>query len=106
MGGTASLVAAADVPVDGVATLSAPTAFMGLAASPDVVGSIDGPTLFVAARDDPAGAASSARTLYDAATEPKQVEIVAGEEHGTDLLHGGEAERVQQLLLDFLRGIR
>jgi pimeloyl-ACP methyl ester carboxylesterase len=101
MGGTAALVAASRADLDGVITLSAPTTFMGLAAPPEVVQAVDEPKLFVAAEGD-GPAAEAAQALYNASPGPKRVEIVTGDEHGTEILEGGQAEVARRLILDFL----
>jgi uncharacterized protein len=101
MGGTASLVAASRSDVNGVITLSAPTTFMGLSAPPEVLASIDEAKLFVAAEGDES-APESAQALYEQSSGGKRVEIVAGVEHGTELLEGGRAEVVRNLILQFL----
>jgi len=114
MGGTASLAAAeelfagqlssADIPavkttVAGVATLSAPVSFKGLSAERSVA-KIYCPLLFVAAKDDVG--ADGATELEELSGNSGDLEIVAGEDHGTDLLQGSEADEVWDLLLDFL----
>jgi dienelactone hydrolase len=101
MGGTAALVAASRAELDGVVTLSAPTTFMGLAASTEVVQAVDEPKLFLASEGD-GSAADAAQAFYNASPGPKRVEIVTGDEHGTDLLEGGQAEVARRLILDFL----
>lgn len=102
MGGTAALVAASRAELDGVATLSAPSTFMGLAAPTEIVGAVDEPKLFVAAQGD-GQAASTAQSFYTTSSGAKRVEIVTGAEHGTDLLEGGQAEVVRMRLLAFAR---
>jgi pimeloyl-ACP methyl ester carboxylesterase len=101
MGGTAALVAASRADLDGVVTLSAPTTFMGLAAPPEVVQAVDEPKLFLAAEGD-GSAAEAAQGFYNASPGPKRVEIVTGDEHGTEILEGGQAEVARRLILDFL----
>ena len=102
MGGTASLLAATRTAVDGVVTISAPTTFEGLVAPPEVLATVQAPKLFIAAGGD-TSAAAAAQSFYDVAPPPKRIEIVAGEEHGTDLLEGPHGEVVRNLILDFLR---
>ncbi len=104
MGGTAALVAAARAELDGVVTLSAPSVFMGIAAPPEVVAAVDEPKLFIAAQGD-GQAATTAQAFYDVAPGAKRLEILNGDEHGTDLLEGGQAEVARMRILDFLRGI-
>jgi pimeloyl-ACP methyl ester carboxylesterase len=101
MGGTAALVAASRAELDGVVTLSAPTTFMGLAAPLQVVQAVDEPKLFLAAEGD-GPAAQAAQDFYNSAPGPKRVEILIGDEHGTDILEGGQAEVARRLILDFL----
>jgi uncharacterized protein len=102
MGGTAALVAASRAELDGVATLSAPSTFMGIAAPAEVVAAVDEPKLFVAAQGD-GQAAITAQSLYTTASGAKRVEIVTGSDHGTDLLEGTQAEVVRMRLLEFVR---
>lgn len=100
--GTGALVAAGEEEWAGVATLSAPASFEGLEATSAVVEAVDEPKLFIAAQGD-GSAASSAQAFYDAASGGKRVEIVVGDQHGTELLESGRAEIVRNLLLSFLR---
>lgn len=102
MGGSAALVAAARTQLDGVVTLSAPSTFMGLVAPPEVVQAVDEPKLFIAAQGDEQ-AAATAQAFYTQASGAKRVEIVTGDDHGTDLLGGGQAEVVRMHILTFLR---
>lgn len=102
MGGTASLVAASRSQIDGVVTVSAPTTFEGLTAGPDVVRAVQAPKLFVAANGDSA-AADAAQSFYTDAPPPKRVEILSGDQHGTELLEGPQGELVRNVILDFLR---
>jgi pimeloyl-ACP methyl ester carboxylesterase len=106
MGGTAALVAAAREPgaIDGVITLSAPSTFMGLSAPPEVLAANGAPKLFVAADGDGA-AAQAAQDFYQGSSPPKRVEILAGTDHGSDLLEGRHTEVVRRLLLDFLKSV-
>jgi pimeloyl-ACP methyl ester carboxylesterase len=101
MGGTAALVAASRADLDGVVTLSAPSTFMNLSAPPEVVQAVDEPKLFIAAQGD-GQAAATAQEFYTEASGAKRVEIVTGDEHGTDLLEGSRAEVVRMAILTFL----
>jgi pimeloyl-ACP methyl ester carboxylesterase len=115
MGGTASLKAAATLfssqlaasqgagvklNVAGVATLSAPVTFKGLSVGQSLA-DIFCPLLFVAAKEDVG--ADGALELERLSSNTGRLEIVAGSDHGTDLLTGSEAEKVQNLLLHFLK---
>lgn len=104
MGGTASLIAASRTEVQGVLTLSAATTFMGLSAPPEVLQAVDEPKLFIAAEGD-GSAAATAQGFYDTASGAKRLEIVTGEDHGTDLLEGRHGEAVRQMILEFLTGL-
>jgi pimeloyl-ACP methyl ester carboxylesterase len=105
MGGTASLIAAAQfqvlssVRVAGVATLSAPVEFQGLSAQA-AAPQIEIPMLLVAAQDD-VGAAE-AEHLQELAGGRARIEILPGTEHGSELFTGPEAEEVWRLLLQFV----
>ena len=104
MGGTAALKVASREEVLGVVSLSAPVSIRGLSALLDVE-RVASAKLFVAAEGD-GKAASDAQRLFDLAGDPKQLEIVGGGRHGTDLLKGGDADRVRGLILDFLEQYR
>lgn len=101
MGGTASLVVAAKEEVAAVATLSAPDSFEGLDAR-GAVGEITVPKLFLAARGDTA-ATAALTTLYERAADPKDRELYDSDDHGTNLLTGGQGEAVAARLVAFLR---
>ena len=106
MGGTASLKAAAELQVlssismAGVATLSAPVEFRGLSAE-EATPQLVMPLLFIAAEGDVG--AQGARDLERLSGGAGDLQIVSGNEHGTDLFQGPEAEQVWTLLLDFLQ---
>jgi pimeloyl-ACP methyl ester carboxylesterase len=104
MGGTASLVAAAQpgVHVIAVVTLSAPHSFEGIAADQSVLANVTAAKLFVAGNSDPTGAAQAAQAMYDESPQPKRVEIFTSSDHGTDLLTGNQSGRVQTLILMYL----
>lgn len=102
MGGTASLVAAAREDVAGVVSLSGASTFMGLLAPPEALRAIAEPKLFIAAEGD-ASAAGTAQHFYANSPPPKRVEIVTGDDHGTDLLTGTQGETVRRFILEFLR---
>ena len=98
MGGTAALVAAEQLDVAGVAAVSAPGEFSGLDALA-AVRELDTRALFLAGRQD-GEFARDARRLYRAtSSRDKALIMIAGFEHGTDLLRDPKAERA---LLAFL----
>ena len=95
MGGTASLVAAAQEGTDAavVVTLSAPTSIEGLDADAALLQRVGANKLFIAGVGD-AAAAASAEQLYEIAPPPKAApEIVPADDHGTDLLTGSREKR-------------
>ena len=102
MGGTASLVAAAqDADARAVVTLSAPTSIEGLVVDPATLSANAAGKLFIAGVGD-ASAAASAQELYDESPPPKRVEIVPADDHGTDLLTGPQGEVVRRLIENYL----
>ena len=103
MGGTASLVAASREGVDAraVITLSAPASIEGLVADAPLLSQITVGKLFVAGVGD-AAAAQDAQTLYDSSPPPKRIEILPADDHGTDLLTGGQGEVVRRLIETYL----
>jgi len=100
MGGTACLMVAASDPVAAVATLSAPVEFRGLSAA-EAVTQVQAPKLFMAAEDDVG--AQGARDLYDSAQDPREILIVPGSDHGTDLLDGDSGDEAWAALVGFLQ---
>ncbi len=100
MGGTATLKVAARSDVAGVITISAPPLIEGLDARPDLRG-ISAPKLFIAARGD-VFYARSASLLDQSSDDPKELHLLDGAAHGTDMLTGDSGPRVQGLILDFL----
>lgn len=103
MGGTASLAASARTPAPaGVVSLSGPSVYHNMDAAATVA-RVDVPLLLMAAKGD-RGFSADQKTLYDAAsTSDKQVALVAGFDHGVDLLTGRDRVRVKSLISAFLR---
>ncbi len=103
MGGTASLVVASQngQGIDAVVTLSAPDSIEGLIAGPDVLQAVTAAKLFLAGNGD-ASAALTAQAFYDETIQPKRVEILTTNDHGTDILEGNQAEIAKKLILDWL----
>jgi pimeloyl-ACP methyl ester carboxylesterase len=62
------------------------------------------PVLFVTSEDDGYVSLSTARSIYErTASRHKQLEIIDGDQHGTDILSGPAVGRVKGLILAFLR---
>ncbi len=106
MGGTASLVAAAQegISVEAVVTLSAPASFEGMVADADVLSRVDAAKLFIAGTGD-GPAARDAETLYAASPPPKRLEILTTDAHGSDILSGNQAGRARTLILQYLEQV-
>lgn len=100
MGGTTSLVVAAQEPVTGVVSISSPSEFQGHNAR-GAIGRISAPVLLIAAEDDVA-AMVSLEELREAATQPSQILTYTGGEHGTALFEGEHAADVQEQIIKFL----
>jgi len=102
MGGTASLFVAANERIDGVISLSSPVEWEGISAI-SVIGDIVAPKLFMASQGD-GDAASSATEMYEKSMEPKQLEILDGDSHGTFIFEEEpeNAEKLKEIVLFFL----
>jgi dienelactone hydrolase len=99
IGGLASLVVASQQSnVPAVVTLSAPEVLNAVSAGPPVLAAVSGAKLFIAGLGDPTGSAQAAQDLYENSPQPKRLEIVPVDDHGTDLLTGSQGTQVQQLL--------
>ncbi len=100
MGGTASLKVAARAEVAGVVTLSAPPLIEDLDVREDLR-EIGAPKMFLASRDD--GFYSRSASLLDqGSNDPKEMHLLDGAAHGTDMLYGDSGPRAQALILEFL----
>jgi pimeloyl-ACP methyl ester carboxylesterase len=78
-GGALSLTAAMQTPVDGVITLSAPPPDEG----PAAVAAVTVPSLYINSENDEF--ADSTQAMYDAANEPRQLQMYPGGGHGVAL---------------------
>jgi pimeloyl-ACP methyl ester carboxylesterase len=65
---------------------------------------IEGAKMFLSSRRDIYGGADAAREWYGWASPPKRLELLPGDEHGTDLLQPQNAlhDRVSDLIADFV----
>lgn len=95
---TRSLEAAAFIEIGGVNHAS------GYDFSREQLGTLEGAKLFVSSADDTYGAADAAREWHDWARKPKQLAILPGNAHGTDMLVDGQptAAPLMELVLTFL----
>lgn len=103
MGGTASLVAASKPGVDVlvVVTLSAPVSIEGLVADAGTLATVTAAKLFVAGTGD-AQAADAAQQLLAMSPQPKRIDIVTSNDHGTDLLTGNQSGVLRTTILNYL----
>ncbi len=104
MGGTASLVAASrpGEEIAAVVTLSAPVSIEGLAADPDTLSKVTAAKLFIAGTGD-AQAADAAQQLFATSPQPKRLDIVTSNDHGTDLLTGNQAGILRTTIFSYLQ---
>jgi uncharacterized protein len=95
---TGSVHAAAFVEIAGVNHRS------GYAFSREQLEALEGAKLFVSSADDPYSAEDAAREWHRWANEPKQLEILPGFAHGTDMLIRGQATArpLMELITAFL----
>jgi len=100
MGGTTSLVVAAQEDVAGVVSVSAPSEFEDQSANEAMV-DVAEPALLLAAEEDTAAMVSLDELLENASGIPES-NTYPGDEHGTDLVLGIYASDVQGDILQFL----
>jgi pimeloyl-ACP methyl ester carboxylesterase len=99
VGGIASLIVASQQPnIPAVVALSAPQVIDSLSAGTEVLANIGGGKLFIAGLGDPAGAAQAAEGFDAQSPDPKRIEIVPTDDHGTALLTGAQGTHVTQLI--------
>jgi pimeloyl-ACP methyl ester carboxylesterase len=103
MGGTAALVVSASegAGIMAVVTLSAPEAIDDLRAGPDVLQTATAAKLFIAGNGD-STTAVSAQAFYDEGLQPKDVQILTSNDHGTDLLEGSQSGATRDLIVAWL----
>jgi len=104
IGATAAIKVAAREQVKAIVALSPGVNIRGLTAVPDI-DRVDEPKLFIAGQNDTQGA-QDAQTLYDRAHDPKRIQIVPGNDVGTDLLKGSQGDKVRNFILDFFANNR
>jgi pimeloyl-ACP methyl ester carboxylesterase len=104
MGGTASLIVAADGDPDilGVVAMGAPARYLGMDAVA-VARNVQVPVLFIVSAEDTEGPAEAQLMSADM-TADNETMVLDGALHGTDLLSGPDAEAVTARILAFLDG--
>ena len=103
MGGTAALIVASDdgSNVDAVVTLSAPQLLGDLAVQPEPLAALTAAKLYIAGTGD-VTAARAAEAFFDGSQQPKRLELVTTDDHGTDILAGNQGTRVEGLIAGWL----
>lgn len=102
LGGMAAIKVAAVEPVDAVAVFSSPLGPVSVGFQVDIadIEAIQAPILFVVTEND--NYADDIEQMYEAANEPKAIEVYPGSRHGTELFGTDLAETVMGRLLAFL----
>ena len=101
VGGTSSLKVASKEPVDGVVSISGLEEYQGLSVIDEIV-NVAPPKLFIVSSGDPN--VESTDTLYEKSPNPKDIQVLEGNELGTSMLKdtSENSEKVKQIILDFL----
>ncbi len=101
MGGTASLMAAAEVEVAAVVALSAPVRFRGMDVD-DVVPALNMPVLLMAAQED--GPGNESLEALTGRLPEAETDVFGGDAHGTNLLldRPESLEHIERFLLEHL----
>src|SRR5581483_3831737 len=100
MGGTASLKVASEEQVSAVISLSGPQSF-SVSVSDQEVQAMHIPRLFMASETD-TPFVTDARHMYAIATQPKEISIYPGNNHGTDIFGGENGDAPAQRIFHFL----
>jgi len=108
MGGTSCLKLALETDLEGLVVIASS---MNLGPPTDVfpqdLAQLTVPKLFVCAEDDRySGIAHTVQEMYDLSPEPKQISLLPGVAHGTELFDTPQGDEFTRLLLDFLNGLR
>lgn len=107
MGGTACAKAALTPGLAGLVVISSPLTVATMS-SPGVrlvvsdFKKLTPPKLFVVAKGD-AEVFESVKTMYDLAPDPKQITILPGSAHGTNMFKSADGSALRELLLKFLQ---
>jgi len=104
MGGTSSIVAAGHAPVEGLVVIASGTVFQGLDARPHL-SRLRMPKLFIVGDGDPRFN-HSARIMYEATPQPKQLIALPTSLHGTYMFRSAaHRERIYGAIASFLRTV-
>jgi pimeloyl-ACP methyl ester carboxylesterase len=109
MGGTACAKAALTPGLAGLVVISSPITVSTMSSSGVrlVIGDFKKltlPKLFVVAKGD-SDVFESVKTMHDLSPKPKQITILPGSAHGTNILSSADGLALRDLLLEFLQGL-
>jgi fermentation-respiration switch protein FrsA (DUF1100 family) len=109
LGGLASIQAARDTQPAAVVVMAAPFGPFPRLPSLQVdaadLQAITVPKLFINTERDQIGFADDTQKMFDAAPEPKEIQIYPGIDHGSDVFKTDQAEALTQRLIDFLQKV-
>lgn len=100
MGGTASLKVATEEQVTAVISLSGPQSF-SVSVSDQEIQTLRIPKLFLASQTD-TPYVTDAQHMYEIASQPKELFIYPGDNHGTDIFGGTNGDEPAQRIFHFL----
>ncbi len=107
LGALATIQVADEEAPAAVIILSAPMRFMppipSLEAKPADIEAIQAPKLFVVTEHDHEGFTLDIQQMFDAAHDPKELQLYPGAAHGTELFSTGQAAELTRRLIDFLQ---
>jgi dienelactone hydrolase len=106
LGALATIKVADEVDPTAVVILSAPMRLIEGLPSLEVkaadIEAIQAPKLFIAAERDQQGFTADIQKMFEAASDPKSLQLYSGTAHGTDLFSAEHAADLTQRLIDFI----
>jgi esterase/lipase len=107
LGGLASIKAASDMQPAAVVVLASPFGpfprLPSLQVNEADLQAMTVPKLFINTERDEIGFAEDTQQMFEAAPDPKEIQIYPGSAHGTDLFKTDQAAALTQRLIEFLR---
>jgi formylglycine-generating enzyme required for sulfatase activity len=108
MGGTACIRVALDDELAGLAALGSTMLAgggNGLRITQDEIALLALPKLFITAAEDSFSVVDHTTRMYELSSDPKELHLLPGKEHGTDLFNTDAGEELTTILLDFLENL-
>ena len=108
MGGTACIRVALNDEFAGLATLGSTMLAgggNGLRVTQDDIALLALPKLFITAAADSFNVVDHTTRMYELSSDPKELHLLPGKEHGTDLFNTDASEELATILLDFLENL-